>query len=398
MKFQLPEIVVSWVSRARVGPRLKRYWTVAGLLLVGAVVLVVIRRPRREVQLGADLAKVPAVAVARVDREDLYKEVSVPAEFRPYAEVTLHAKVSGYVDQMAVDFGDRVKAGQLLATLDAPDLVAQLNSTLAAERKANAAYTNAHLIYTRLLKVNNQITNLIAPQDLDTAEANERSTFAAVAAAQADRAKYETLVNYMKIVAPFDGVITRRYVDHGALIQAGTASETQTMPLVRVSNNYRLRLDFYISVGHVKAVNVGDPVEVRVDTLGGKTFTGAISRVTDRVEEDTRQMMAEIEVPNPKLEFVPGMYATVIFKVERRSHALALPTEAISTDKKSTVYLVNRQSEIEERPVTLGLETPTKYEVVAGLSKGDLVMIGARSEVRPGQKVEPKMIGSLARQ
>ena len=109
-------------------------------------------------------------------------------------------------------------------------------------------------------------------------------------------------------------------------------------------------------------------------------------------------MIMEIEVPNPKLELVPGMYATVVLKVERRPQALAIPTEAISTDKKTSVYVVNPEQEIEERPVTLGLETPGKYEVIAGLKEGDLVLIGSRSRVKPGQKVEAQLIASLTQQ
>jgi multidrug efflux pump subunit AcrA (membrane-fusion protein) len=101
-------------------------------------------------------------------------------------------------------------------------------------------------------------------------------------------------------------------------------------------------------------------------------------------------------VPNPKLELVPGMYATVVLQVDRRPQVLAIRTEAISTDKKTLVYVVNREQEIEERPVTLGLETPGKYEVVDGLKEGDLVMIGSRSQVKPGQKVEAKLIDSRA--
>ena len=205
-------------------------------------------------------------------------------------------------------------------------------------------------------------------------------------------------MDYTRITAPFDGVITKRYADPGALIQAGTASDTQSLPLVRVSDNYRLRLDFPVSVPYVKDTHVGDPVEVRVESLGGKSFTGIITRTTERVEEQTRTMTTEIEVPNPNLELVPGMYATVVLKVERRPQALAIPTEAVPAGQKSSVYVVNDQNQIEERPVTLGLETPTSYEVLAGLKEGDLVLIGSRSQVKPGQKVEPKLINSLAQQ
>src|SRR5271156_396768 len=113
----------------------------------------------------------PTAPAARVQREDLSKIVPIPAEFRPYVEVELHAKVSGYLDKMNVDFGDRVKAGQLLATIEVPELQDELNNALAVERRAGADYTNAHLLYTRLVAVNRDHPNLVAQQDIDTATA-----------------------------------------------------------------------------------------------------------------------------------------------------------------------------------------------------------------------------------
>jgi RND family efflux transporter MFP subunit len=307
-------------------------------------------------------------------------------------EATLHAKVSGYVSKMSVDFGDKVKAGQLLATLEVPELQDELDNAQATEQKAEADYTNAHLIYTRLLSVNKDHPNLVAQQDLDTAEANALTTAAAIAAAKAEVEKYQTLLAYTKITAPFDGVITRRYADPGALIQAGTSSDTQSLPLVRVSDNYRLRLDFPVTVDYVKDVQLGDSVEVRVDSLNGKTFTGTISRFTRDVDDNTRTMTTEIEVPNPNLELMPGMYATVVLKVEKRPQALTVPTEAVVSDKTPVIYVVNHDNQIEERAVQLGLETPDKYEILSGLHEGELVVISNHAGFQAGQKVVPKFV------
>jgi RND family efflux transporter MFP subunit len=345
----------------------------------------------------ADLTACP-VAAARVTREDLYNEVTIPAEFRPYVEVELHAKVSGYVQEMNVDFGDRVKAGQLLARLEVPELQDELNRALAAQKRAEADYQDAHLIYTRLLAVNKQHPNLVAEQELDTAEAKDHTTAAAIAGAKAEVGKDETLLAYTRITAPFDGVITRRYADPGALIQAGTTSQTQSLPLLRVSDNYRLRLDFPVSVEYVKDIHVGDTVDVRVESLGGETFTGRITRCTDRVNEETRTMTTEIEVPNPDLKLVPGMYARVALKVEKRPQVLTVPIEAVSSGQSPTVYVINSQQQIEERPVTLGLATPNRYEIKSGLQEGNLVMLSSRSEVKLGEKVEAKVVGPLAGQ
>jgi len=384
------------------GQRRRLRWRMAGLLLLGLISIPIWRAVRgradgmRPTIAEASRGRLPTVPVARVVREDLYNEVPMAAEFRPYEEVDLHAKVSGYVKEMNVDFGDRVKGGQLLATLEVPELHDELNRAIAAHQRAVADYTNAHLIYTRLLAVDTEHPNLVAQQELDTAQSKDLTTEAAIAAAKAEVERYQTLLTYTRITAPFDGVVTHRFVDRGALIQAGTTSQTQSLPLVRVSDNYRLRLDFPVSVAHVKEVRVGDTVEVRVESLGAKRFAGIITRATLRVNEDTRTMITEIEVANPNLELVPGMYAEVRLKVQRRLQALAVPIEAVPPGQTSSLYIINDQDQIEERPVSLGIDTPNRYEVTTGLKGGELVLVGSRSQVRPGDKVKPILIGSTA--
>ena len=342
-------------------------------------------RMRAQASVTTEPATAARVGVAKVTREDLYQEVTMAAEFRPYLEVALPAKVTGYVGKMNVDFGDPVKAGQLLATIEVPELQAELDYARAAEQKAQADYTNANLMYTRLDSVNKEHPNLVAQQDLDTAQANALITTAAIAAAKANVEKYQAMVGYTQITAPFDGVITYRYADPGTLIDA------QGKPIVRVSDNYRLRLDFSVTVDYVKDIQKDDAVTVRVDSLN-RTFTGKITRFTEEVDDNTRTMITEIEVPNADLALIPGMYATVVLKVEKHAQALAVPIEAVAGEKTPTVYVVNASQRIEERKVKLGLETPGQYEVLAGLQAGDLVVIGNRAGFQAGQKVEPKVI------
>lgn len=363
-----------------------------GAIIVGGLVWVAVRSRANAQNTTDEPATLPVVGVAEVGRANLSRQVTCAAEFRPYVEVVLHAKVSGYVKKMNVDFGDKVKAGELLATIEVPELDDQLRSAVAAEDKAEADYTNANLIYSRLQKVNKAHPNLVAEQDLDTAEANAQMASAAIAAAKAEVGRYQTLVGYTKITAPFDGVVTHRYADPGALIQAGTSSDTQSLPLVRVSDNYLLRLDFYVDVGYVQDVHVGDPVQVQVESLGGKTFSGRISRFTYDISDDTRTMTTEIEVPNPKLEIDPGMYCTVNLTVENHTNVLAIPTEAVVAGQTPSVYVVNQDNQIEIRPVQLGLQTPDKYEVLSGLKEGDKVVIGNHSEIQSGERVQPKLV------
>jgi RND family efflux transporter MFP subunit len=361
----------------------------AALVLVGGIFWTVHRAHAESgTKTIADVA--PSVAVAKVTRRDLARQVTIAAEFRPYQEVELHAKVSGYLQEINVDFGDKVKAGDLLATLEVPELKDELASAQAAERKAEADFTNASLIYSRLQSVNQQHANLVAQQELDTAQANDLTATAAIAAAKAEASKYETMLAYTKITAPFDGVITKRSADPGALIQSGISSDTQ--PLLRVSDNYHLRLDFLVTVDYVKDIHVGDSVAVRVDSLGGKILTGKISRFTSSVDDKTRTMTTEIEVPNPDLQLVPGMYASVVLELDRHPGALAIPTEAVSGGSTPVVFVVNDRDEVEKRPVKLGLETSDKYEVLSGLSEGERVVIGNHTEFSEGEKVEPKPV------
>lgn len=377
-------------------PSMNKRWGLIALVAVLLAAIVIARSWHARAARANAPDAVPVVAVARVDRADLSREITIPAEFRPYAEVELHAKVTGYVKDLKVDIGDRVKAGQLLAVLEVPELTDELDHAVAAHQRAQADYREAHLAYTRLVAVNKDHPNLIAQQDLDAAEARDAIAQGALGAAKADVDRYRTMVAYTRITAPFAGVITKRYADPGSLIQAGTASNTQAMPLVRVSDNALLRLDFPVSVDYVSGIRLEAPLSASVDSLGGRVFTGKIKRFSNKVDDSTRTMVVEMEVPNPSLELVPGMYATVTLKIEDRPHALAIPIEAVPGGGKR-VLVVNSAHRLEERAVILGLETPARYEVLRGLNEGDLVMIG-NSQLAPGQKVEPRISAPLARE
>jgi RND family efflux transporter MFP subunit len=348
------------------------------------------------------------VAVTKVTRTDLTESVDFDAEFRPYQEIDLHAKVAGFVKEMKVDIGDRVEEGQLLATLEVPELADDMAHAQATEQRsedevrlAQAANEETHVAYTRLVGVDNARPNLIAQQDLDNAHAKDQEGAAALAKAQndvlvakADVEKLNAMTAYTRITAPFAGVITRREADPGALIPGGTVN-SQTMSLLRLSENDRLRLTFPVSVSYVSRIKVGEPVQIHIQSIG-KNLTGTVSRFTRKVDTSTRTMDVEVDVPNADLTLVPGMYASVSVELNRHEKALAVPLTAVSRKETVTVYVVNSQNEIQERTVTLGLETPTMIEVLDGVKDNELVMIGSRTRVEPGQKVVPKIVDVVA--
>lgn len=380
-------------------------WRVACVLAVTLIAIPVWRASTSHAKPARITIPIPQVAVSKVTREDLAEQLECNAELRPYVEIDLHAKVAGFLKNITVDIGDHVQAGQLLATIEVPELaddIQRANAALARNEqevsRAQAGYEEAHQVYTRLVAVDKAQPNLIAQQELDAAVEKDHATASALAGARAEVdvsraeiAKLRTMLKYTGIVAPFSGVITRRYADPGALIQAGISSSTQAMPLVRLSQNDRLRLDIPVSVQYVSRINVGDPVDIRVDWLG-TNFTGTIARSTRRVDTATRTMEVEVDVSNADLRLIPGMYASVVLRLEHRDHALVVPVEAVSREKSCTVFVVDKDDKIEERTISLGMETPRKIEVLAGLAENELVMIGSRTQVKPGQKVEPKLI------
>ncbi|MGI8992369.1 MAG: efflux RND transporter periplasmic adaptor subunit [Bryobacteraceae bacterium] len=365
-----------------------------------------------------DPAKIVTVPVAQAARLDLSREVALSAEFRPFQEVEIHAKVSGYLKKIYVDVGDRVKTGQTLAVLEIPEMESDLARATATTRRsssevqrereeldrAQAAHEAQHKSYERLAAVIKTRPNLVAQQEIDDAMGRDRTNEAAVSAAraalasaqqqvdvsQADEAKTKTLNAYARITAPFAGVISKRYEDTGAMVQAGTASQSQ--PLVRLSQNDLLRLILPVPESIVPKIHIGSPVQVRVPTLN-RTFEGKVARFAERVSSATRTMETEVDVPNKSMLLIPGMYAEAVLTTEQRPNALAIPLQAVVTEgKTATVYLVNRDQRIEERPVTLGLETPDKVEVLSGLKAGDLVVTGGRSQLKTGEKVDPKIM------
>lgn len=383
---------------------LRRHW----LSLVGSVVFIL---PLAFLMSGSakpepgQLSVAPAVAAAPVVREDLWREQVFDAEFRPYQEIDLHAKVTGFLEKITVDIGDRVKAGQLIATLEIPELTDDLERAQAVAKRsveevkrAQADFDETHLSFTRLMSVDKAQPNLVAQQDIDAARSKDLAAEAALAAAReqvaisrADVKKLETMLRYSRISAPFDGVITKRFLDPGALVQGGTAS---TMALVRLSQIDHLRLDFPASVSFVSLIKEGTPVEIEVPSLN-KRYQAVVSRFTRRIDFQTRTMEVEVEVPNSDLTLIPGMYASAMVKLDRKEKALTVPVEAVSGVQHPTVLLVNKDGIISERTVTLGLETPHKWEVLSGLNEHDLVVIGGRAKVRAGQKVTPKLVETL---
>jgi RND family efflux transporter MFP subunit len=368
-----------------------------------------------------DAANAPVAPVVRVARGNIADNLEIASEFEPFQEVDVYAKVSGYIQKLYVDYGTHVKQGQLLAVLEIPELQQQLQQDEASVRRsdqdlarahedlnrAESVYSVAHVSYTRLADVQKQRPELVAQEEVDVArgkdleaEADVSAQKAALAgaeqallAAKAALGKDQAMFDYARMTAPFDGVITQIYAYTGALLPAGTSSNKGDSALCRLSQNSLLRLVIPVPERAVSNIQLGESVAVNVSGMD-RTFTGKIIRFSDQIDSNTRTMHTEVDVPNPKYELVPGMYASVKIPLHAAAKVLTVPVQAFQagSEGKGIVLVVGPGNKIERRDVAVGLESATEVEITSGLKENESVIFGSLSQYRPDQIVAPKLV------
>lgn len=359
----------------------------------------------------------PFVPVATAGYASLENNLVLTAEFHPYQEVDVMAKVAGYVKEINVDIGDHVRQNQVLATLEVPEINDDLAKAKAGEsaaeadvvtaqagvQRARAAAGIAKVSFERIQDVATRDRGLVPKQDVDVAQSREAeadaqlaSTISALKAAEDAKAEADSeysrasaMVQYATIRAPFTGVITKRYANTGSMIQAGISSQTQAMPIVRLAQNDLLRLILPVPVSDVGGVKDGEPVDVNVVSLG-RWLKGTVTRYADSVQFSTRTMDTEVDVPNPDGSLIPGMYAEVHLHLGARPHVLSVPLDAVdgigTTAEQAWVV---RDGIVHLTPVTTGLETSNRIEVLTGLRAGEQVIVGRHSGLSDGERVSP---------
>ena len=362
----------------------------------------------------------PATAsVAPVTRGDLASTLTVAGEFQPYQEVELHAKVSGYIRRINVDIGDRVKSGQVIATLEVPELNAQVTASQAQVRHsqseitraqnevtlAEANYVALHAAYTRLSEASKRRPGLIAEQELDDARAKDQDAEAKINVAKsaleatkeqlgiskADNQRVQSLEDYSIVTAPFTGVVTMRYADVGSLIQAGTASNTQSMPVVKLAQSDLLRLRMPVPEEDVPFIKIGGAVQIKLQATG-KIISGKIIRFTRELTTSTRTMLAEVDVPNPDLTLSTGMTAETTIVLQAQKNALTIPAGAVLKDDGPTyVLIVDTGNKVQKVRVTPGIQGSDRVEITQGLSEHQSVIVSGQQNYEVGQIVHPKL-------
>jgi RND family efflux transporter MFP subunit len=269
-----------------------------------------------------------------------------------------------------------------------------------------AQHTVLHLQFERLNSVAKSRPGLVAQQEVDDSQgkdlaaeaqieatkANLESARSQLQAAQSKKQHDQVLFNYSNITAPFTGIVTQRYANQGTLLQAGTSSSTQAMPLVRISQDDLFRLVIPVPESYVRYIRIGDSVTVLVTSLN-RSFPGKVARFSVDVKEDTRTMHTEVDVSNLDHMLMPGLYAEAKLMLERKPNALSLPLQAVSHEgEQTTVYVVSSSNKIEDRVVTLGLQTATDAEILSGLNERDMVVVSDRSGLKPGEEVHSQVV------
>jgi RND family efflux transporter MFP subunit len=269
--------------------------------------------------------------------------------------------------------------------------------------RLEAQHRVVHLQADRLSGVAETRPGLVAQQEIDDAQGKDLALEAQVEAgksayetakSQLDEAKAKlerdkVLFNYARITAPFAGIVTQRYANLGTLMQAGTNSSTQVLPLVRLSQDDLFRLVIPVPESYVKYIHIGDPVQVRVSSLD-KVVPGKVARFSVDVNADTRTMHTEVDVLNPSHVLMPGLYAEATLTLERKNSALVVPLQSVDqSGEQATILLVDPNDTLQERKIGLGLQTATDAEVLSGLNEGDRVVVSDRSGLKAGLHVKP---------
>jgi membrane fusion protein (multidrug efflux system) len=283
----------------------------------------------------------------------IHRWVSLPATLAPWQQAILHAKVTGYIATLTVDKGDAVKAGQVLATLEVPELQADI-------AQANAEVTAAQIEVKRLHEARTKSPDLVLPQAVDDAEAK-------LAIAKAGLERGETQIRFATLKAPFDGIITARFADPGSL---ATANNTK---LLEVTDLSTLRLQIPVTELETGLVTVGKPVKAQIDAAGATPVEASISRIAYALDPATRTMLAEADLKNSDLKLRPGMYAMSKIAVEKHDHVMLIPVAALVMEKTNAFVFKHVDGKALKTAVKIGFNDGVNVEVPE--LKGDDVLL-----------------------
>ncbi len=320
----------------------------------------------------------PKVAVVKAGRSAASRKVELQAEARPFSSVTLYAKVSGYLTDIHVDKGDHVKKGDLLARIEAPEIDKQV---LAAQADARNKRVNAQ-----------RALNLVKPGVVSQQESDLAVASAEVAEAQEQSLAVQSRYEILK--APFDGVVTARYVDPGALLQAATGAVSSAQPLVTVSEVDRLRVYGYVDQQNAPFINVGDPAEIVLPEDGARTArAGTVARISSELDPRTRMMLVEVDLDNHDHKIVAGSFVRETLQLSVPSQVTVPVAALVLRGDKPFVAVVTSDGKVNYRPVKLSEQDGTTARLQEGVTEGELVALNLGDSVSEGARIQPVAAG-----
>ena len=321
----------------------------------------------------------PRVAVVTVDTSPRERVISLLGEARPFVSATLYAKVSGYLKEITVDKGDRVKADQLLAVIESPELDHQHQAAVADAKNKRLNADRARTLAKR---------DMIAQQEADTAGADADVAEANVRSLAAQK-------SYEVIRAPFAGVVVARYGDPGALVQNAATSQTSTLPLVTVAQTNLLRVYVYPDQRDAHFIRVGDPVVITRPERPELHLNASVTRISGQLDTRTRTMLTEIDFNNRSDVILPGSFVQVTLRVHQAgSGDLAIPSESlVMRNDKPFVAVVKPDNTIAFRPVVVGVDEGPRVRIVSGLQKGERIALNLGESLAEGSHVQPVAAG-----
>jgi membrane fusion protein, multidrug efflux system len=329
----------------------------------------------------------PVVAVVSPNRGNAIRSITLPGDMVGFYESSLYAKVTGYLQSISVDKGDWVKKGEVLATIEVPELQQRV-------ARAEASLDVQRLTYQRLEQVWKSDPRLVARQDVDIAQGKYLEAKAGVDELQA-------LVSYTKIVAPFDGIVTGRFVDPGALIKAGgdqpssgpdegsTHPVGAASPVVSLAMINTMRIYVYVPQGVVGFIKRGTPATVTLQDLPGHPFRGTVTRFAASLDLSTRTMLTEIDLDNKQHQLYPGMYANVMLQLERHPDIIQVPDSAIGQSSTGDYVLAVHNGKLSRKEVDVGIRTGHLVEITKGLRGNEPVVAALDPSLTNGESVTP---------
>lgn len=329
-----------------------------------------------EVSATAKTVEAPInVKAVHSHRGEVYRFINLPGEVRPLYEVTLFAKVDGYLDKLTVDKGDSVKAGDLIADIDVPELHANL-----AKYKAELELAQAEFKQMSDAAANNAAADseaaknrlAVASGKLSTAKGNVQYT--------------ESMLKYAKVTAPFDGTITKRYVDPGAYIPVPNAASTpEAAAIVNLTDFKVLRMQVAVPETEATHIKIGQPIRWTADDFPGQSFDGKVTRAYWALDKATKTMLTETQMANPGMKLQPGMLVNARIAIDKKDNAMLLPSAALVKEKTNSFIYIVDDGKIKKMPVEVGFNDGTNVEIVAGVKATDLAIVPGQQTLRDGQ-------------